>query len=192
MKVKHTQKSTLSESIQLNDSFSKELPIIYTLGDRKKTLQDLSPSLTRASSQSTNVILCRIKSPLSRTECKQGLYSVSTVCDDIKSLKKNCLKKEPLASSKSSLHRIESFSFSTKDSRPVSTSVPSYMAVTTAAKRQWELISSTSNASLKSDESCGFAKCIRQDNPSVMPVQEKRLRAQTEIPTKHIEACSEN
>lgn len=29
-------------------------------------------------------------------------------------------------------------------------------------------------ASLKSDESCGFAKRSRQDNPSVKPVQEKK------------------
>ncbi|GAB1286662.1 Kinesin-like protein KIF18A [Apodemus speciosus] len=147
LKVKHTLKSTLSESIQLNDSFNKEIqPIIYTPEDSKKCLQDLSPSLTRASSQSANVMndnslkaLCSIKSPLSSTENNQGLYSTSTKCDDIGSLKK-LPEQEPLASSKSSLHRIESSSFSTKDSRSVSTSVPSYMAMTTAAKRKWKLI----------------------------------------------------
>ncbi|XP_052039106.1 kinesin-like protein KIF18A [Apodemus sylvaticus] len=182
LRVKHTLKSTLSESIQLNDTFNKELqPIIYTPEDCKKALQDLSPSSTRASSRSANIMndnslkaLCSIKSPLSRTENEQGLYSISTKCDDTGSLKKKLPEQEPLASSKSSLHRIES-SFSTKDSRSVSTSVPSYMAMTTAAKRKWKLISSP-NASLKSEESCGFAKRIRRDNSSVKPVQEHRVR----------------
>ncbi|XP_031227166.1 kinesin-like protein KIF18A [Mastomys coucha] len=184
MKVKHTQKSTLSESIQLSDSFSKELqPIVYTPENCKKALQDLSASLTRASSQSADVMndnslkaLCRIESPLSRTDCKQGLYSTSTLCDDIGNLKNKLPEQEPLAHSKSSLHRIKSSSFSTKNSRPVSTSVPSYMAVTTSAKRKWKLISSTSNASLKSDERYGFAKRIRQDNSRVTPMQENKLR----------------
>lgn len=38
------------------------------------------------------------------------------------------------------MSRLESSSFSTKDSRPVSTSVPSYMAMTTAATRKRKLI----------------------------------------------------
>ncbi|XP_076785521.1 kinesin-like protein KIF18A [Arvicanthis niloticus] len=184
LKVKHTQKSILSESTQLNDSFSKELqPIVYTPEDCKSSPQDLSLSLTRAASQSANVMnnnslraLCRIESPLSRTECKEGLHSTSTVCDDIGSLKNKLPEQQPLASSKSSLNRIESPSFSTKNSRPASTSVPSYMAMTTSAKRKWKFISSTSNASLKSDESCGSAKRIRQDTSSVNLMQENRLR----------------
>uniref|UniRef100_A0A8C6IDF1 Kinesin-like protein n=1 Tax=Mus spicilegus TaxID=10103 RepID=A0A8C6IDF1_MUSSI len=183
LKVQHTQKSALSESTQLNDSFSKELqPIVYTPEDCKKA-QDLFPSLTRTSTQSANVMndnslkaLCRIESPLSRTECKQGLYSTSTLCDSIRGLKNKWPEQEPLASSKSSVHRIESSSFSTKDSMPESAGVPSYMAMTTAAKRKWKQMSSTSNASIKSDESCGFAKRIRRDNSSVKPMQENRLK----------------
>jgi kinesin family protein 18/19 len=115
LKVQHTQKSALSESTQLNDSFSKELqPIVYTPEDCKKA-QDLFPSLTRTSSQSANVMndnsqkaLCRIESPLSRTECKQGLYSTSTLCDSIRGLKNKWPEQEPLASSKSSVHRYKS------------------------------------------------------------------------------------
>lgn len=182
LKVKHTPQSAVSERIQPNDSFSKELqPLVDTPEEGRRTAQDLSLPLTRASSQSANGMndnslkaLCRIESPLSRTECKQGLYSTSTVCDDIRNLNNNLPEQEP--SSKSTLHRIEFSSFSTKDSRPVSTSVPSYMAMTTAAKRKWKFMSSTSNASLKSDESCGFAKRIRQDNSSVKLMQENRLR----------------
>ncbi|XP_028622897.1 kinesin-like protein KIF18A [Grammomys surdaster] len=185
LKVKHTEKSPLSESTQLNDSFSKELqPIVYTPENCRNSLQDLSPSLTRASSQSASVMndnslraLCRVEAPLSRTECKEDLYSTSTIHDDdIGSLKNKLPEQESLASSKSSLHRIESSSFSTKNSRPASTSVPSYMAMTTSAKRKWKLISSSPNASLKSDASCGFAKRIRQDTSSVKLVQENRLR----------------
>lgn len=182
LKVKHTQKSALSERTQLNDSFSKELqPIVYTPEDSRRTVQDLSPPLARASSHSANGMndnslkaLCRTESPLSRTECKEGLYSTSAICDGIKSLKNNL--PEPLPSSKSTLHRVESSSFPTKDSRSVSTSVPSYMAMTTAAKRKWKFMSSTSDASLKSDESCGLAKRIRQDNSSVKLIRENRLR----------------
>lgn len=48
--------------------------------------------------------------------------------------------------------------------------------MTTAAKRKWKQMSSTSNASIKSDESCGFAKRIRRDNSSVKPMQENRLK----------------
>lgn len=114
LKVKHTQKSALSERTQLNDSFSKELqPIVYTPEDSRRTAQDLSPPLARASSHSANGMndnslkaLCRTESPLSRTECKEGLYSTSAICDSIKSLKNNL--PEPLPSSKSTLHRYKS------------------------------------------------------------------------------------
>ncbi|XP_052580533.1 kinesin-like protein KIF18A [Peromyscus californicus insignis] len=181
--IKHTQKSILSESTQLNDSFSKELqPIVYTPEDCRKPLQNPSPALIRPSSHTTNMIndnslktLCEVDSPLNRrTECKQDLDSTFTICDDIGSLNK-LPEQESLQNSKSSLNRLESSSFSTKDSRPVSTSVPSYMAMTTAATRKRKFISSTSNAPLKSEENHGFAKRIRKDNSSDKLLQENRL-----------------
>nr|XP_042132980.1 kinesin-like protein KIF18A [Peromyscus maniculatus bairdii] len=182
--VKYTQKSILSESTQLNDSFSKELqPIVYTPEDCRKPLQNPSPALIRPSSHTTNMINdnslktpCEVDSPLNRrTECKQDLDSTFTICDDIGSLKNKLPEQESLQNSKSSLHRLESSSFSTKDSRPVSTSVPSYMAMTTAATRKRKLISSTANAPLKSEENHGFAKRIRKDNSSDKLLQENRL-----------------
>lgn len=43
LKAERAQKSTLSESVQLNDSFSKELqPIMYTPEDYRKTFQNPS------------------------------------------------------------------------------------------------------------------------------------------------------
>lgn len=182
--VKYTQKSILSESTQLNDSFSKELqPIVYTPEDCRKPLQNPSPALIRPSSHTTNMINdnslktpCEVDSPLNRrTECKQDLDSTFTICDDIGSLKNKLPEQKSLQNSKSSLHRLESSSFSTKDSRPVSTSVPSYMAMTTAATRKRKLISSTANAPLKSEENHGFAKRIRKDNSSDKLLQENRL-----------------
>ncbi|KAH0516678.1 Kinesin-like protein KIF18A [Microtus ochrogaster] len=184
LKVKHTQKSPLSESSQLNDSFSKELqPIVYTPEDCRKSLQNPSPALVRHLSHTTSIandnslkIPCEVDSPLNgRKECKQNADSSLTICDDIRSLKNNLPEPESLPNSKSSLPRHESSLFSTKESRPVSTSVPSYMAMTAAAKRKRKLTSSTSNASLKSEENHGFAKRVRQDNSSDKLLQENRL-----------------
>ncbi|XP_013208074.1 kinesin-like protein KIF18A [Microtus ochrogaster] len=191
LKVKHTQKSPLSESSQLNDSFSKELqPIVYTPEDCRKSLQNPSPALVRHLSHTTSIandnslkIPCEVDSPLNgRKECKQNADSSLTICDDIRSLKNNLPEPESLPNSKSSLpsssllmSRHESSLFSTKESRPVSTSVPSYMAMTAAAKRKRKLTSSTSNASLKSEENHGFAKRVRQDNSSDKLLQENRL-----------------
>ncbi|XP_051000259.1 kinesin-like protein KIF18A [Acomys russatus] len=183
LKVKHTQKSVLSEGVQLNDSFSKELqPIVYTPEDYRRPLQDLSPALTRPLPHTANVTndnsmkaLFKVESPLSsRTECEQGLDSTFTLCDDTRKLKSKLPEQESLPSSKSSLNRVESSSFSTMDSKTVSTSVPSYMALTTAAKRKWKLISSTSNASLKSNENHGCAKRIRKDNSRDKLLQQNR------------------
>ncbi|CAO2579600.1 Kinesin-like protein KIF18A [Lemmus lemmus] len=183
LKVKHTQKSPLSESSQLNDSFSKELqPIVYTPEDCRKSLQNPSPTLVRPLSHTTSIandsslkLPCDINSLNGRTECKQNADSSLTICDDIRSLKNKLPEPESLPNSKGSLPRHESSLFSTKESRPVSTSVPSYMAMTAAAKRKRKLISSTSNASLKSEENHGLAKRIRQDNSSDKLLQENRL-----------------
>lgn len=84
LKVKHTQWSTLSESTQLNDSFSKELhPVVY-LPEHCKNSQDLSPSLTGASSQSANVMndnslraLCRVSSQQNGVSRGSALYIYS-------------------------------------------------------------------------------------------------------------------
>ncbi|XP_060228175.1 kinesin-like protein KIF18A isoform X1 [Meriones unguiculatus] len=182
LKVKHTQKSTLSESTQLNNSFSKELqPIVYTPEDYRKP-QEPSPTLTRPLPHTAGVIsdnslkaLCKVDSPLSsRAESEQGLDSTVIICDDIKSLRNQLPEQESLLSSKNILQRLESSAFSTKDSRTVSTSVPSYMAMTAAAKRKWKLTSSPSNASLKSNENHGCAKRIRKDNSSDKILQENR------------------
>ncbi|XP_003511005.1 kinesin-like protein KIF18A isoform X1 [Cricetulus griseus] len=184
LKVKYTEESPLTESTQLNDSFSKELePIVYTPEDCRRPLQNPSPALIRPSSPTTNRIndnslktLCEVDSPLnSRTECKQYLNSTFTICNDIRSLKKKFPDQESLPNTKGSLHRLESSSFPRKDSKPVSTSMPSYMAMTAAAKRKRKLVSSTSNTSLQSEENYGFAKRIRQDNSSDKRFQGNRL-----------------
>ncbi|KAL1786906.1 Kinesin KIF18A [Sigmodon hispidus] len=182
--VKHTQESTLSENTQLNDSFNKELqPIVYTPKDCRKPLQNPSPVLMRPSSHTTNIThdnslktLCEVDSLLHRrTECKQDLNSTFVVCNDFKSLRSKLPEKKSLPNSKSSLHRFKSSSFSTKDSKPVATSVPSYMAMTTAATRKRKFVCSTSDASLKSEENHEFAKRLRQDNSNDKLLQENRL-----------------
>ncbi|CAH6788144.1 Kif18a [Phodopus roborovskii] len=184
LQVKHTEKSPLLESTQLNDSFSKELkPIVYTPENCRRPLQNPSPALIRPSSPTTNRIndnslktLCEVDFPLNmRTECKQDLNSTFTIYNDIDSLKNTFSKQESLPNTKGSLHRLESSSFSRKDSRPVSTSMPSYMAMTAAAKRKRKLISAPSNASLQSEENYGFAKRIRQDNSSDKLFQGNRV-----------------
>ncbi|XP_062951415.1 kinesin-like protein KIF18A [Cynocephalus volans] len=193
MKAKHTQKSTLSESMQLNDSLSKELqPIVYTPEDCRKTFQNQStvtlikPSSHTASFQaiSSNInsdnspkMLCEVDTPLNRrTECKQkDLDSTFTICEDTRSLKSKLSEQELLPNNnKSILQRLDPSSLSTKHSVPIPSIVPSYMAMTTAAKRKRKLTSSASATSLTAEVNSGFAKRVRQDNSSDKHLQENR------------------
>lgn len=116
LKEEHAQKSPLSESSQLNDSFSKELqPIVYTPEDCRKSLQNPSPALVRPLSHTTSIandsslkMPCEVDSPLNgRTECKQNADSSLTICDDIRSLKNKLPEPESLPNSKSSLPRYK-------------------------------------------------------------------------------------
>ncbi|KAI6050651.1 kinesin-like protein KIF18A [Marmota monax] len=190
-KAKHTQKSTLSESIQLNDSLSKELqPIVYTPEDCRKTLQNPSPvTLIKPSSHtksfqasSSNInsdnslkVLCKVDSPFKRRieQRQEDLDSTFTICEDTRSLKNKLPEQESLPN-KNTLQRLDPSSFSAKNSVPISSIMPSYMAMTAAAKKKRKLISSTSNIPLTAEENHGFAKRIRQDNSSNTLSQENR------------------
>lgn len=104
LKTEPTQKSALSESIQLNDSFSQELqPIVYTPEGCRKPLQNpstvtlLKPSSCTTSFQAigSNIysenslkISCEVDLPVSRRkECKQeDLDSMFTICEDTRRL----------------------------------------------------------------------------------------------------------
>uniref|UniRef100_F7I8V1 Kinesin-like protein n=1 Tax=Callithrix jacchus TaxID=9483 RepID=F7I8V1_CALJA len=184
LKGQHTVKSPLSESVQLNDSLCKELqPIVYTPEDCRKTFQNpstvtlIKPSSFTTSFQaiSSNInsdnslkMLCEVAIPHNRREeCGQEvLDSTFTICEDTKSLQCKLPEQESLLNdNKNILQRLDP-SFSSKQSMPIRSMVPSYMAMTAAAKRKRKLASSTSNTLLTADVNCGFAKRVRQENSS--------------------------
>ncbi|PNJ15708.1 kinesin-like protein KIF18A isoform X1 [Pongo pygmaeus] len=193
LKGQHTLKSPPSQSVQLNDSLSKELQhIVYTPEDCRKAFQNpstvtlMKPSSFTTSFQaiSSNInsdnclkMLCEAAIPHNRRkECGQeDLDSTFTICEDIKSLKCKLPEQESLPNdNKDILQRLDPPSFSTKHSMPIPSMVPSYMAMTTAAKRKRKLTSSTSNSSLTADINSGFAKRVRQDNSSDKHLQENK------------------
>uniref|UniRef100_A0A2K6L0C0 Kinesin-like protein n=1 Tax=Rhinopithecus bieti TaxID=61621 RepID=A0A2K6L0C0_RHIBE len=191
LKGQHTLKSPPSQSVQLNDSLSKELqPIVYTPEDCRKTFQNpstvtlIKPSSFTTSFQaiSSNINgdnsqkMCEVAIPHNRRKkCGQeDLDSTFTICEDIKSLKCKLPEQESLPNDKDVLQRLDPSSFSTKHSMPIPSMVPSYMAMTTAAKRKRKLTSSTSNTSLTADINSGFAKRVRQDNSSDKHLQENK------------------
>ncbi|VFV37826.1 kinesin-like protein kif18a-like [Lynx pardinus] len=193
LNTKHPQKSTLSESLQLNDSLSKELqPIVYTPEDCRKTQNSSIVTLLQPSSHSTSFqtissnvnsdnslkMLCEAGIPLSRRKeyGQEDLDSTFTICEDTRSLKSKLPEQESL-SNNNILQRLASSSFSTKHSLPIPSIVPSYMAMTAAAKRKRKLTSSASNTSLTSEVNSGFAKRVRQDNASDKHLQENRPTA---------------
>ncbi|XP_008052975.1 kinesin-like protein KIF18A [Carlito syrichta] len=181
-KAQHTPKSSPSKSMQLTDSLSKELlPITYTPEDSRGTFQNLSIATLIKPSQTTGfqaissnincentLEKCEVDIPLNRkTECKD-LHSTFTICEDTKSLKSKLPEQESLSNNnKNIFQRLDPSSFSTKHSLPVPSIVPSYMALTAAAKGKRKLTSSASNTSLT-------AKRIRQDNSSDKHLQENR------------------
>ncbi|XP_060462234.1 kinesin-like protein KIF18A [Panthera onca] len=193
LNTKHPQKSTLSESLQLNDSLSKELhPIVYTPEDCRKTQNSSIVTLLQPSSHSTSFqtissnvnsdnslkMLCEAGIPLSRKKeyGQEDLDSTFTICEDTRSLKSKLPEQESL-SNNNILQRLASSSFSTKHSLPIPSIVPSYMAMTAAAKRKRKLTSSASNTSLTVEVNSGFAKRVRQDNASDKHLQENRPTA---------------
>ncbi|XP_049746715.1 kinesin-like protein KIF18A [Elephas maximus indicus] len=193
LEAKLIQKSILSESIQLNDSFSKELqPIVYTPEDCRKTFQTLpTESLIKPSSHTisfqainSNInsnnslkVLCEVDTPFNRrTERVQGdLDSTFTICEDTKSLKSELPEKESLPNHNNNiLQRLDPSSLSTKHPVPIPSIVPSYMAMTAAAKRKRKLTSSEPNTSLTASVNSGLAKRVRQDSSSNKHLQENR------------------
>ena len=104
LKAEHTQKSAPSESVQLNDSFSKELqPIVYTPEDCRKTSQNpptvnllkplSNPMSFQAISSNTNSddslkMAYEAAIPVcGKKECRQeDLDSTFTKCEDTKIL----------------------------------------------------------------------------------------------------------
>uniref|UniRef100_A0A2K6G0P1 Kinesin-like protein n=1 Tax=Propithecus coquereli TaxID=379532 RepID=A0A2K6G0P1_PROCO len=192
-KAQHTEKSTLSESMQLNDSLSKELqPIVYTPEDCRKafrnpstvTLMKPSSHTTSFQAVSSNInsnnslnMLCDVDTHLNRgTECEQeNLDSTFTICEDTRSVKSKFSEQESLPNdNRNILQRLDPSSLSAQHSMPVPSIVPSYMAMTAAAKRKRKLTSSTSNTSLTAEVNSGFAKRVRQDNSSDKHLQENR------------------
>ncbi|XP_007950142.1 kinesin-like protein KIF18A [Orycteropus afer afer] len=191
LEAKIVQKSMLSESIQLNDSFSKELqPIVYTPEDCRKLYQTPSSgTLVKPSSHTMNFyavssninsnnslkMLCEVDTPFrKKTECGRGdLDSTFTVCEDIKSLKSELPDKESLPNHSNISQRLDP-SLQTRQSLAIPSIMPSYMAMTAAAKRKRKLTSSESNTSLTASVNSGLAKRVRQDSSSDKHLQENR------------------
>ncbi|KAM6158528.1 kinesin-like protein KIF18A [Rhynchocyon petersi] len=191
LEAKLTQKSILSESVQLNDSFSKDLqPIVYTpencrtfptpsTGTLKPSLHSMNFQAASSSINSNNSlkVFCEVDTPFSRgTKRGQGdLDATFTICEDTKKLKSELPDKESLPNHNNSiLQRLVTSSISSKHSMPVPNIMPSYMAMTTAAKRKRKFISFESSTSLTTSVNSGLAKRIRQDNSSDKHLQEKR------------------
>ncbi|XP_038286658.1 kinesin-like protein KIF18A isoform X2 [Canis lupus familiaris] len=192
LKAAHPQKSALSESLELNDSLSKELqPIVYTPEDCRKTAQNSSivtsskplSQATRFQTISSNVngenslkTLCEIDTPHSRRKeyGQEDLDSTFIICEDIKNLKSKSPEQESLPNNNNILQRLASSSFSTKHPLPIPSIEPSYMAMTAAARRKRKLTSSASNTSLTAEVNPGFAKRVRQDDASEKVLQENR------------------
>ncbi|XP_025874399.1 kinesin-like protein KIF18A [Vulpes vulpes] len=192
LKAAHPQKSALCESLELNDSLSKELqPIVYTPEDCRKTSQNSSivtsskplSQTTRFQTISSNVngenslkTLCEIDTPRSRRKeyGQEDLDSTFIICEDIKHLKSKSPEQESLPNNNNILQRLASSSFSTKHPLPIPSIEPSYMAMTAAARRKRKLTSSASNTSLTAEVNSGFAKRVRQDDASEKVLQENR------------------
>nr|XP_055173476.1 kinesin-like protein KIF18A isoform X3 [Nyctereutes procyonoides] len=192
LRAAHPQKSALSESLELNDSLSKELqPIVYTPEDCRKTSQNSSivtsskplSQTTRFQTISSNVngenslkTLCEIDTPHSRRKeyGQEDLDSTFIICEDIKNLKSKSPEQESLPNNNNILQRLASSSFSTKHPLPIPSIEPSYMAMTAAARRKRKLTSSASNTSLTAEVNSGFAKRVRQDDASEKVLQENR------------------
>ncbi|XP_045681424.1 kinesin-like protein KIF18A [Phyllostomus hastatus] len=189
LKAERTQKSALSESVQLNDSFSKELqPIVYTPEDCRKTLQNpptvnllkpLSNTMScQAISSNTNSdsslkMACEVDIPVCRKKeyRREDLNSTFTMCEDTKIVNSK-LPEQQSVPNNNIVQRLAPSSFSTKHPLPVRSIVPSYMAMTAAAKRKRKLASSASNTLLTAEETSGLAKRVRQDNSSDKLLQE--------------------
>ncbi|XP_037001936.2 kinesin-like protein KIF18A [Artibeus jamaicensis] len=189
LKAELTQKSALSESVQLNDSFSKELqPIVYTPEDCRKTSQNpptanllkpLSNTMScqaissNANSDNSLKMACEVDIPVCRRKeyRQEDLNSTVTMCEDTKILNSK-LPEQQSVPDNNIVQRLAPSSFSTKHPLPVRHIVPSYMAMTAAAKRKRKLASSASNTLLTAEENSGFAKRVRQDNSSNKLLQE--------------------
>lgn len=176
LKVKHTEKSALSESMHLNDSLSQELqPIVYTPENCRKPFQNPSPvALIKPSSHTAgfqDISSNRNSDNSLKLLCEEEiLNSTFTICEDTRSLKSKLPEQEPQPNNnKNILQRLDP-SFSTKHSMPLPSVVPSYMAMTAAAKRKRKLTSIPSAA----EENHGFAKRVRSDNSSDKHLQEHR------------------
>ncbi|XP_045380090.1 kinesin-like protein KIF18A [Camelus bactrianus] len=190
LKAKHAQKSTLSESMQLNDSLSRDLqPIVYTPEDCRKSFQNPSTVTLKPSSHTTicqsissNVnsdnslkMLREVDLPLRRRKeyGQEDLESTFIICEDNRSLKSELPEQESLPNN-NILQRLAPSSFSTKHPLPIPSIVPSYMAMTAAANKKRKLTSSTSNTSLTAEVNSGSAKRVHQDNSSDKHLQENR------------------
>ncbi|KAM8813306.1 kinesin-like protein KIF18A [Rhynchonycteris naso] len=183
MKAARAQKSALAERVQLNDSFSKELqPIVYTPENCRKTVQNLptvtllKPSTYTTSFQaiSSNInsdnslkMPCEVDIPVSRRKEneQEDLDSTFVKCEDTRRLDIK-LPEQQSVPNDNILQRLAPSSLSTKHPPPVQSLVPSYMAMTTAAKRKRKLISPASKTLLTAEENAGFAKRVRQDSSS--------------------------
>ncbi|XP_010638746.2 kinesin-like protein KIF18A isoform X2 [Fukomys damarensis] len=155
--VKPTEKPTPSESVPLNDSLTRELqPIVYTPENCRRTVPGPSPrpwiklpshpagiqaGASHGSSGISLRTLVEVVSPLhSRVTRGQGNTEPFTTCEDNRALKHKLPEQESLPN-KNILERLGPSSLSSTHPGPVSSSVPSYMAMTAAATKKRKLAS---------------------------------------------------
>ncbi|XP_010638747.1 kinesin-like protein KIF18A isoform X3 [Fukomys damarensis] len=188
--LKPTEKPTPSESVPLNDSLTRELqPIVYTPENCRRTVPGPSPrpwiklpshpagiqaGASHGSSGISLRTLVEVVSPLhSRVTRGQGNTEPFTTCEDNRALKHKLPEQESLPN-KNILERLGPSSLSSTHPGPVSSSVPSYMAMTAAATKKRKLASCTSSNPLTAEENHGFAKRVRQENANDKLLQENR------------------
>ncbi|XP_021119613.1 kinesin-like protein KIF18A isoform X2 [Heterocephalus glaber] len=188
--VKHPEKPTLAESVPLNDSLTRELqPLLYTPENCRKPVPCASPRpWVRPPSHPAGIqalgpcgnsgdslqMLGRVDSPaVCRAAHGRSATEPLTACEDTRALKRKLPEQDSLLT-KNSLERLGPSSLSGTHPVPVSSTMPSYMAMTAAAKKKRKLASSTSSNPLTAEENHGFAKRVRQENSSNNLLQENR------------------
>ncbi|XP_074086511.1 kinesin-like protein KIF18A isoform X2 [Macrotis lagotis] len=176
--TEHSEGPKLSNKTQLNDSFTQELQaIVYTPENCRKSIQNLSSqssygtSFQEINSLNTNSNL--FHAPFSkncipldrRIECvKENLESTFVIHEDTSDTNGIFSEKELEPNGNDTiLPRLSLPSLLTKTSVHVTNEIPSYMAMTAAAKRKRKLTSPAPSSSLRTPQDPVALKRIRKD-----------------------------
>uniref|UniRef100_F7FNR6 Kinesin-like protein n=1 Tax=Monodelphis domestica TaxID=13616 RepID=F7FNR6_MONDO len=173
----HSRGPELSSKTQLNDSFTQGLQaIVYTPENCKKSIQNPSLQSYGTSFQEINSLNTNsspFHAPFSkdcipldrRIECvKENLESTFIIHEDTNGTNAILSEKELLPNGNDNiLPRLSLPSLLTKAPLHATNEIPSYMAMTAAAKRKRKLTSSASSNSLRTIQDSVATKRVRKD-----------------------------